>query len=114
MHKKQLVTEFVETVEPANVWDLGANIGLFSRIVSDRGIQVISFDSDPTAVEKNYLELKERNEENILPLLIDLANPSSGIGWECKGKNTALCRIGNKEERERRPTVSSSKRGKYL
>lgn len=82
LHKKQLVTEFVEAVEPTNVWDLGANVGLFSRIVSDRGIQVISFDSDPAAVERNYIELTKRNEEHILPLLIDLANPSSGIGWE--------------------------------
>lgn len=82
LHKKQLITEFIETAMPAMVWDIGANIGLFSRIVSDKGIQTISLDSDPAAVEKNYLELKKRNDEHILPLLIDLANPSSGIGWE--------------------------------
>ncbi|MFC1793240.1 SAM-dependent methyltransferase [Planctomycetota bacterium] len=82
LHKKQLVTEFIETVKPTNVWDIGANVGLFSRIVSDKEIQTISLDSDPAAVEKNYLELKKRNDEHILPLLIDLTNPSSGIGWE--------------------------------
>jgi hypothetical protein len=82
LHKKQLITEFIETVKPTNVWDIGANVGLFSRIVSDMGIQTISSDSDPAAVEKNYLELKKRNDEYMLPLLIDLTNPSSGIGWE--------------------------------
>ena len=82
LHKKQLVAEFTETAKPTKVWDIGANIGLFSRIVSDKGIQTISLDSDPVAVEKNYLELKKRNDKHITPLLIDLTNPSSGIGWE--------------------------------
>ncbi len=43
---------------------------------------MISFDIDPAAVEKNYLECIAKEEEKILPLLIDLTNPSPGIGWE--------------------------------
>ena len=42
------------------------------------------------------------------------AEPGSGNGGECEGKNTALCRTGNKKERERRPAVSGGQRGKYL
>ena len=83
-HKKQVVAEFLEAIRPGSVWDLGANTGIFSRIASDKGIRTISFDIDPAAVEKNYLECRRRNETSILPLLSDLTNPSPGIGWQNK------------------------------
>lgn len=79
--KKQIVSEFLTVANPESVWDLGANLGMFSRLASDAGIPVISFDIDPAAVEKNYLRSKEKSEENILPLILDLTNPSPGIGW---------------------------------
>jgi ribosomal protein L11 methylase PrmA len=80
-HKKQIVAEFLEKINPKNVWDLGANDGLFSRMASDKGIETISFDIDPAAVEKNYLQCTQKEEQYLLPLLLDLTNPSSGIGW---------------------------------
>jgi len=81
LRKKKIVSEFLNIVKPKTVWDLGANTGVFSRIANDMGIETISFDIDPMAVENNYLESKKRNEKNILPLILDLTNPSSGIGW---------------------------------
>ena len=80
-HKKQIVAAFLKKINPACVWDLGANTGLFSRISSDNNIQTISFDLDPAAVEKNYRACCEAGETNILPLVLDLRNPSPGIGW---------------------------------
>jgi len=80
-HKKQTVTEFLYTLSPKNVWDLGGNVGIFSRIASDKGIPTISFDIDPAAVEMNYLQCAAKEDINILPLVIDLTNPSPGIGW---------------------------------
>jgi hypothetical protein len=81
-HKSQLVAEYLDRIKPVNVWDLGANVGMFSRLASNRGISTVSFDIDPAAVEKNYLECITRGEADILPLLIDLTNPSPGIGWQ--------------------------------
>ncbi len=81
-HKKQFVTECLELIKTDNVWDMGANTGLYSRLASDRGISTIAFDIDPAAVEKNCLMCAKNKEENILPLLLDLTNPSPGIGWE--------------------------------
>ena len=80
--KKQIVTEFLDKINPKVVWDLGANVGMFSRIASDKGIQTISFDIDPAAVERNYLKCVRKGEPNILPLVLDLTNPTPGIGWE--------------------------------
>jgi hypothetical protein len=81
-HKKQTVAEFLDQIKPASVWDLGANIGEFTSIASKRGIFTVSIDIDPAAVEKNYLAWVRGKENNILPLLLDLTNPSPSIGWE--------------------------------
>jgi hypothetical protein len=80
-HKKNVVREYLDKIAPRTVWDLGANIGMFSRIACDRGATTISFDIDPACVELNYLESVERGETRILPLILDLSNPSSRIGW---------------------------------
>jgi hypothetical protein len=81
-HKKEIVAEFLEEINPKTVWDLGANDGMFSRIASEKGAQTVSFDIDPAAVEKNYEQVKDKSETNILPLLLDLTNPSPAIGWD--------------------------------
>ena len=79
--KKKIISSAIETINPKIVWDLGANTGIFSRLASNQGIDTISFDIDPLAVERNYLESTKNNEQNILPLISDLTNPSSNIGW---------------------------------
>lgn len=63
------------------VWDLGANDGTFSRLASEGGIPTVAFDVDPVAVEKNYRRVVERSERHLLPLLLDLTNPSPRSGW---------------------------------
>ncbi|OGI27845.1 MAG: hypothetical protein A2287_00780 [Candidatus Melainabacteria bacterium RIFOXYA12_FULL_32_12] len=88
--KKQILEEFVNKINPLNLWDLGANTGLFSRIASNKNINTISFDVDPIAVEKNYLKVKNNKEKNIIPILIDLTNPSPGIGWENDERNSFI------------------------
>jgi ribosomal protein L11 methylase PrmA len=81
-HKKQLVGEWTQRLEPSLVWDLGANNGVFSRVASATGgTYVVSFDIDPGAVEQNYRQVKNDKTENLLPLLLDLTNPSPAIGW---------------------------------
>jgi len=80
-YKRELVADFLNRINPEFVWDLGANTGLFSRISADKGIETISLDIDPAAVERNYLECKKKGETNLLPLWVDLTNPSPGIGW---------------------------------
>ena len=80
--KSELVTEYLDYLKPSSVWDLGSNTGVFSRIASDKGILTVSIDGDPNCVENNYLQALEKGDINLLPLWIDLNNPSPGIGWE--------------------------------
>jgi ribosomal protein L11 methylase PrmA len=72
------------------VWDLGANVGLFSRIASERGIPTIACDIDPAAVELNYRECVRQSETNLLPLIIDLANPSPSLGWANEERSSLI------------------------
>lgn len=79
--KARLVAEFTGQVQPKMVWDLGANTGRYSRIAADRGADVVAFDIDWRCVEENYLQCRREGRSGILPLCLDLANPSSGLGW---------------------------------
>jgi len=79
--KGELVGSFIEKCKPSSLWDLGANNGLFSREAAKRGIFTVASDIDHAAVEKNYLTVRSQGEKNLLPLVIDLTNPSPAIGW---------------------------------
>jgi hypothetical protein len=79
--KRQMVVERLSRRRPATVWDLGANTGDYSRAALEVASQVVSFDVDPAAVERNYRRVKAEGGSGILPLLLDLTNPSPGQGW---------------------------------
>jgi len=91
-HKKVLVGDWLLKIAPKILWDLGANSGIFSRIAVESGAYVISSDIDPGAVEMNYRQVKERNEQNLLPLVLDLTNPSPSIGWQNRERDSFLQR----------------------
>ena len=80
-HKRRIVESALDRLSPATVWDLGANDGTFSRIASTRGVPTIAFDIDPVAVERNYRQAVGDGDRTILPLLLDLTNPSGKYGW---------------------------------
>ena len=92
-HKKGLVGEWTQRLRPSLVWDLGANNGVFSRVASvSGGTYVVSFDIDPSAVEQNYRQVKNDKVENLLPLLLDLTNPSPAIGWANRERDSFVGR----------------------
>lgn len=80
-HKHELVSEYLNILQPRTLWDLGANTGLFSRLAGAKGIPTVSMDADASCVEVSYLKVKRNRELNILPLVVDLTNPSPSIGW---------------------------------
>ena len=90
--KAVIVERLLKKAKPNNVWDLGGNTGEFSRIASDKKIPTVSFDIDPAAVEINYRLVKERDDKYILPLVLDLTNPSPATGWENKERESLIDR----------------------
>ena len=92
--KKDMISQYLDRLEPDSVWDLGANVGEFSRLASQRGIRTVAFDFDPGAVELNYRQCVEEGDENLLPLLLDLTNPSPDMGWHNQERQSLYERGG--------------------
>jgi len=88
--KEKAVEQFAADVRPRTVWDLGGNVGTFSRITAKAGAMTVSFDIDPACVERNYLAVRAGREAHILPLLMDLTNPSPAVGWENRERMSLL------------------------
>jgi len=79
--KELLLKNFLNQARPKFVLDLGANDGRFSQIACQNGAYTIACDIDPLAIEKSYLEAKRNKNSRLLPLIIDLTNPSPSLGW---------------------------------
>ena len=79
--KQALVTGMLRRHAPTTVWDLGANTGDYSRAARTVAARVVAFDIDPAAVERNYRRVRADGETGILPLRMDLTNPSPALGW---------------------------------
>jgi hypothetical protein len=79
--KRDLVLAHLRESPADTVWDLGANTGDYSRAAREVASLVVSFDVDPAAVERNYRRVRAEKETGILPLLLDLTNPSPAQGW---------------------------------
>ena len=98
--KMAFVEKHTSARHPRLVWDLGANTGTFSRIAARHSEIVVAVDGDHDAVDVLYREAREGHERNIIPLVMDLANPSPGQGWagrerapfvERRSPDMALC-----------------------
>jgi hypothetical protein len=63
------------------VVDLGANDGAFSRIAAEHADYVLAVESDHATTDALYRTLRGEGERRVLPLVVDLANPSPGMGW---------------------------------
>jgi hypothetical protein len=79
--KHRLVARMVQDARPSTAWDLGANTGAFSRLAADAGAYTLAIDGDPAAVERAALAGQAHKEQRILPLVMDLTNPTGALGW---------------------------------
>lgn len=80
--KTVFVEEAIARVSPSTVWDIGANDGHFSRLAARTADHVVAMDVDEPVVDRLYRSLRDVGEQRVLPLVVDLADPSPGLGWE--------------------------------
>ncbi len=79
--KLALVTEFIKTVQPNIVYDLGCNTGIYAKTALQAGANnVFGFDGDHGALEQAFNNAKSE-QLNFLPLVMDLVDPSPAQGW---------------------------------
>ena len=79
--KQRFVRHALEARPRHLVWDLGANDGAYSRLAAEHADQVVAVDSDDVVVDALYRSLREDGPDNVLPLVMDLVDPSPGRGW---------------------------------
>ncbi|MFG3715507.1 class I SAM-dependent methyltransferase [Micromonospora sp. NPDC047730] len=66
---------------PRLVLDLGANDGRYARLAARQADYVVAVEQEPAVVDGLYRALRGEGERRILPLVMDLADPSPGGGW---------------------------------
>lgn len=80
--KAVFVGTVAKKITPYMVWDLGGNTGKFSEIASKHSSYVICSDNDPYCVDQCFIKQKQNNSKTILPLYLEVDNPTSGRGVE--------------------------------
>jgi len=90
--KENFVSEVASRQRWKQVWDLGCNTGHFSRLAARHSDCVIAMDIDHLAVERLYRQLRAEKDEKILPLVMNLAQPSPGLGWRGEERRSLLSR----------------------
>ena len=79
--KLAAVRQMAEQVKPRVIWDIGGNDGKYSRALADIAQRIVCMDSDPLAVNQNYMACRNGGIANVIPLIVDFTNPSPGIGF---------------------------------
>ncbi|SBT39563.1 class I SAM-dependent methyltransferase [Micromonospora auratinigra] len=79
--KEEFVDRATAATGPGLALDLGANDGRYARIAARHAGQVVAVEQDPAVVDALWRALRDEGERRILPLVMDLADPSPGGGW---------------------------------
>ncbi len=83
--KAEFVRAAASSAPVGLAWDLGCNIGEYSRIVAEHAQCVVAMDADHPTVERLYQQLKASPDSpaarKIVPLVANLADPSPNLGW---------------------------------
>jgi len=81
-YKSKIVSDWIAKTKPKSVWDAGANNGIFSRLASQKKIFTVASDIDELAIEEAFNIQKKCKDKYLLPLIVNLTNPSPAIGWD--------------------------------
>ncbi len=79
--KEKLFRAMVSDMPGERALDLGCNDGYFSKILAETNPQVIAADFDSACVNRLYLDIKAHAIKGIVPVCLDLVNPSPSLGF---------------------------------
>jgi hypothetical protein len=77
-------------------WDVGCNDGRHARIAAESADTVVAFDADHATVDALYRRLRDERREDILPLVMNVCDPSPDLGWRGR-ERASLERRGTPE-----------------
>ncbi|MDP8987156.1 MAG: class I SAM-dependent methyltransferase, partial [Actinomycetota bacterium] len=91
---KRAFVEAALAAGPARcVLDLGANDGAYSLLAAGHAELVVAVDGDEAVIDGLYRRLRREGVANVLPLVMNLADPSPGIGWRNKERSPFAARV---------------------
>lgn len=79
--KKKVVSELLGQIKGNKIVDLGANEGKFSILAAEKNFDVIAIDNDEQSINKLYKKIRDAGIVNIIPLCIDITNPTPAAGF---------------------------------
>ena len=79
--KKAFVERALTGRSVRTVLDLGANDGEYSLVAAEHADLVIAADADETVIDALYRRLARDGTANVLPMVMNLVDPSPSIGW---------------------------------
>jgi 2-polyprenyl-3-methyl-5-hydroxy-6-metoxy-1,4-benzoquinol methylase len=91
--KKKIISQLLSQVHGKKIIDLGANDGEFSFLSAEKGFTVIATDNDEQCISNFYKKIRKKGITNILPLCIDIANPSAATGFANKERTSINDRL---------------------
>ena len=91
--KKRFVRKHLERLRPHCVLDLGCNTGEFSLLAAQYGQYVVAMDADESCVNEVYRNCKKESKQGILPLVMDITNPTPSQGWELCERPSVFDRV---------------------
>lgn len=78
------VRSLVRRLRPGLALDIGANTGKYTNQALDSGGYWVAADPDPVRVNRLYLEARKAGSGRLLPLVVDILNPSPGVGFDLR------------------------------
>jgi SAM-dependent methyltransferase len=78
--KEHFVAEFLSAQSPKSVLDVGCNTGYFSFLAARAGARVVAIDRDSTVIGHVWRRAFAEDLD-VLPLVVNLARPTPGMGW---------------------------------
>jgi hypothetical protein len=90
--KETFVRKTLSTRDWNQAWDVGCNLGRYSRIAAQHAQLVVAMDSDHLTVDRLYRSLRQEHAGRITPLVFNLADPSPDLGWRCSERTQLTSR----------------------
>jgi hypothetical protein len=79
--KAEFVRETAAARRRGLAWDIGCNDGRYSRLAAEHADYTVAVDIDHLTVDRLHRTLRNEGREDIVTLVMNLADPSPGLGW---------------------------------
>jgi hypothetical protein len=91
--KEKLFRQMLEGISFETALDAGTNDGHFAKILAEKGASVIAIDNDSASINRLYDAVKKNSLANILPLQVDVTQPSPALGYRNKERSAFFDRV---------------------